>query len=149
MPCPEVHQLLVDIQVAIRCSPCPAIAHHISQRFTVTMAAGAGRLMRKLTSTSHRFGGLCARHFYETTPFASNVSPRGGFGVRSLLTTSCRSRRVVRGLMSRTFSRFASPVTTASLRRKEAQAGARGGKSLRLPRNDACACLNFCTCKLN
>lgn len=126
MPCPEVHQLLVDIQVAIRCSPCPAIAHHISQRFTVTMAAGAGRLMRKLTSTSHRFGGLCARHFYETTPFAANVSPRDGSRVRWLWTTSYRSRRVVRGLMSRTFSRFASPVTTVSLRRKELQAGGRG-----------------------
>ncbi len=77
MPCLEVHQLLADIQVVLKCFPNPAIAQHISQRFTRTMAEGAGRLILKLISINRLSGVQYVLHIYVNTPSVVNARPRG------------------------------------------------------------------------
>ncbi len=76
MPCLEVHQLLADIQVVLKCFPNPAIAQHIIQRFTRTMAEDAGRLILKLISTNRPNGVQSVLHFFVNTLYVVNASPR-------------------------------------------------------------------------
>lgn len=76
MPCLEVHQLLADIQVVLKCFPNPAIAQHISQRFTRTMVEGAGHLMLKLTSTNQHSGVQSVRHSFVNNPSVASAKPR-------------------------------------------------------------------------
>lgn len=76
MPCLEVHQLLADIQVVLKCSPNPAIAQHISQRFTWTMAEVVGHLILKLTSTNRPGGVQSVRHSFVNTPSVVIAKPR-------------------------------------------------------------------------
>jgi hypothetical protein len=77
MPCLEVHQLLADIQVVLKCFPNPAIAQHIIQRFTRTMAEDAGRLILKLISINRLSGVQSVLHIFVNTPSVVNARPRG------------------------------------------------------------------------
>ncbi len=77
MLCLEVHQLLADIQVVLKCFPNPAIAMHISQLFTKTMVVGAEHLMQKLISTSQPIGDRYVRHFFVNTLSVVSAKLRG------------------------------------------------------------------------
>ena len=148
--CREVHPLLAVIPGVLRFWPYPDTVQRIEPWFIGNMDVQGVVLTRRWASINQAIGGACGPISCVYIPFAGCVVTEVSTLLPRLLITSSRSRMVGLGLKQRTCKHCACPATTEKppKRRHAVTEGGRGAKSLRLASKDACACPNFCACKL-
>ena len=118
-----------------------------------TVVPGAAS-MRSWASINQPSGARCVRRSCVSTRCAARVSRVVAWCQRLSLTTLRPSRTAVRALTRPTCRRCASHVTTERQHARpqvgadHSSVGGRGSQSLQTAARDACACTDFCACKL-